>query len=432
MRPAGVFAVLMLGISTALGAQAVPEDSPAAQVPAEFRRPPQLRMDPFRYVSVPRWGVVFDAGGLATNNALNLRDIGALKVLNDADAVLASDLVNTVGLVPAGSAAIGDGQAEGGLYVGGPFGRHLSIGLSAQGRVYGSYIIDEDAVAMLRDGNAEQQTFDVGETAGSGLGTAEIGGHALVRLSPIGSPDGAQITVGGGGRFLSPVVYGEERTTLRDGVPILVGADSVAADLLLETAYTPEVCAPFSSCGSDIAGGSGFAADFMVRIAWPTSGLYVEAQALNIGSVTVEGVERSNLALTVASSDIEVITDALDTARFVVQDTTDVKVRLPRVVRVSAGAWANAFLQLDAAASIPAGGDFELPLAVDLWSTWRFVPALPLRLGLSLGGAAGIGYTAGLGVETRHFYLDFLGGSFGGLFQNATGVAGRFALGVFF
>lgn len=432
MRALRLLAAMMLWGAATVGAQAVPGDSPAARVPVEFRRAPQLRMDPFRYAMVPRWGVVFDAGALAVNNALNLRDVGALKVLNDADAVLASDLVNVVGLVPGGSAAIGDAVAEGGLYIGGPLGGHLSLGLSAQGRAYGSYTIDQDAVAMLREGNAQQQTFDIGETTGNGLGTAEIGGHVIVRLNPIGSPDGAQLTIGAGGRFLSPVVYGEERTTLRDGVPILVSADSVAADVLVETGYTPEVCAPFTSCGSNIAGGSGFAGDFLVRVAWPTSGLYVEAQALNIGSVTVEGVERRNLALTVASSDIEVITDAIDTASFIVQDTTEVKVRLPRVVRVSAGAWANAFLQLDASASIPAGGDFELPLAVDLWSTWRFVPALPLRLGLSLGGTAGIGYTAGLGVETRHFYLDVLGGSFGGLFDDATGVAGRFALGVFF
>ena len=432
MRVVRLLVVLTLFGAATGGAQAVPEGSPATQVPAEFRRVPQLRMDPFRYVTVPRWGVVFDVGALAVNNALNLRDVGALKVLNDADAVLASDLVNAVGLVPAGSGAVGDGQAEGGLYVGGPFGRHVSIGLSAQGRAYGSYTIDQDAVAMLRDGNAEQQTFDVGETAGTGLGTAEIGGHALVRLSPLGSPDGAQLTFGAGGRFLSPVVYGQERTTLRDGVPILVSADSVAADVLLETGYTPDVCAPFSSCGSDIAGGSGFAADFMIRVAWPTSGFYLEAQALNVGSVTVEGVERRELQFSVAATDLEEISDSLDGATFDIVDTVEVKVRLPRVVRVSAGAWANAFLQLDAAASIPAGGDFELPLAVDLWSTWRFVPALPLRLGLTLGGAAGVGYTAGLGVETRHFYLDLLGGSFGGLFENATGVAGRFALGVFF
>jgi hypothetical protein len=381
---------------------------------------------------VPRWGFVFDVGAIAGNNALNLRDIGALKVLNDSSSVLASDLMNAIGLVPAGNAAIGDGQGEGGLYLGGPFGRHVSIGLSAQGRVYGSYQIDKDAVAMLRDGNAEQQAFDVGETQGTGLGTAELGGHALVRFGPVGSPDGAQITVGAGGRFVSPLAYGAEQTTIRDNVPILVSGDSVAADVTLHTGYTTEVCLPAGLTSCSIAGGSGFAGDFLVRVVWPTSGLYVEAQALNVGSVTVEGVERRELVFQVESADLAEITDVLDSATFNILDTVAVEVRLPRVVRVAVGAWANSFLQLDASASIPAGGDFELPVAVDLWSTWRFVPALPLRLGMVLGGASGIGYTAGLGVETRHFYLEALGGSFGGLFANATGVAGRFAVGVFF
>jgi hypothetical protein len=382
---------------------------------------------------VPRWGFVFDAGAVADNNALNLRDLGALKVLNDADAVLASDLVNMIGLVQAGSEALGDGSGTGGVYLGGPFGRHVSVGLSARGQAYGSYRIDEDAIALLREGNAERQTFDVGETQGAGIGTAEFGGHLLVRLGPVGSPDGAQVSLGGGGRYLSPVAYGEQVTTLRDG-PILVSGDSIAADVLLETAYTPDVCAPFA-CSSDIAGGSGFAGDFLVRVAWPTSGLYLEGQLLNVGSLTVEGVERREMRFSVSGTDLGEIADQYDAIRdtgFVIVDTSSVEVRLPRVVRVSAGAWANSFLQLDATASIPAGGDFELPLAVDLWSTWRFVPALPLRLGMVLGGTSGIGYTAGLGVETGHFHFEVLGGSFGGLFSNATGVAGRFALGVFF
>jgi hypothetical protein len=73
-----------------------------------------------------------------------------------------------------------------------------------------------------------------------------------------------------------------------------------------------------------------------------------------------------------------------------------------------------------------------MPLAVDLYSTWRFVNSLPLRAGLVLGGHHGIGYTAGIGVETRNFYLQAMGGSYGGLFANATGVAGLFELGVFF
>jgi hypothetical protein len=37
-----------------------------------------------------------------------------------------------------------------------------------------------------------------------------------------------------------------------------------------------------------------------------------------------------------------------------------------------------------------------------------------------------------VGVETRSFYLELMGGSYGGLLKKATGVAGLFELGVFF
>ncbi|MDH3568941.1 MAG: hypothetical protein OER89_02025, partial [Gemmatimonadota bacterium] len=87
---------------------------------------------------------------------------------------------------------------------------------------------------------------------------------------------------------------------------------------------------------------------------------------------------------------------------------------------------------LDMSATVPLGGDFQIPLAVDLWSTWRLVPAVPLRLGLVLGGSTGIGYTAGIGVETRNLLLQVMGGSFGGWFNDAKGAAARFELGVFF
>lgn len=423
MRRLLVLSLLVVGLGRVSDAQTVPDDSPAAQVGQAYRRTPQLRIDPFRHVLVPRWGIVLSGGGIAANNALNLADIGALIELNDGDAFLISDLLNTVGLVPAGNAAVGDGQAEGGVYVGGPFGRHVSVGLTVQGRAYGSFRMDEDAVAMLRDGNATQQSFDVGETEGAGMATAEFAGHAVVRLGPVGSQDGARVSVGFGGRYIEPVAYARERTTLRDGVPIYVGPDSVGAALELHAAHTPDPA---------LGSGSGFAADFLARIEWPTSGIYFEALAANIGRVTVQGVERRVLSLSVASTDLGEIGDSLDAADFDVQDTTDVTVSLPRVLRLSAGAWANSVLQLDASASIPAGGDLDLPFAVDLWSTWRLTPVLPVRLGLALGGTYGIGYTAGIGIETRSVYVQALGGSFGGLFRSAKGVAGRFEFGVFF
>lgn len=416
----GMVALSLTGVAEA---QTIPDNAQATQVRQAFRRTPQLRIDPFRHMLVPQWGIVLSAGGVAANNALNVSDIGALIKLNDNDAFLISDLLNTVGLVPAGNAAIGDAQGEGGVYVGGPFGDNVSLGFTLQGRGYGSFRMDEDAVAMLRDGNTAQQTFDVGETWGSGLGTAEIGVHAVVRLGPVGSRDGALVRVGFGGRYIEPIAYGREVTVLRDGTPLYVGADSVGAALDLRVAHTPDPA---------LGSGSGFAGDLLARVEWPTSGLYFEVLAANIGKVTVEGVEHRLLALSVTSTDLGEIGDSLDAAEFIVQDTSEVTLSLPRTLRLSTGAWANRYLQLDASASIPIGGEFDLPLAVDLWSTWRLAPILPIRLGLALGGTYGIGYTAGIGVETRNVYVQALGGSFGGLFRGAKGVAGRLELGVFF
>jgi hypothetical protein len=423
MRPPFLVAALVVGLTGVTEGQTVPDDSQAAQVVQAFRRTPQLRIDPFRHMLVPRWGVVVSGGAIAANNALNVSDIGALIELSDNDAFLISDLLNTAGLVPAGNAAIGDGQGEGGVYVGGPFGRSLSLGLTLQGRGYGSFRMDEDAVAMLRDGNASQQSFDVGETWGTGLATAEVGAHAVVRLGPVGSQDGARVSIGFGGRYIEPIAYAQEVTVLRDGTPLYVGADSVGAALDLDVEHTPD-----PSLGS----GSGFAGDFLARVEWPTSGLYFEVLAANLGKVTVEGVERRLLSLSLGSTDLGEIGDSLDTAEFAVQDTSEVKLSLPRTLRLSAGAWANSYLQLDASLSIPAGGDLDLPLAADLWSTWRLAPILPVRLGLALGGTYGIGYTAGIGVETRTVYVQALGGSFGGLFRGAKGFAGRFEFGVYF
>ncbi len=110
----------------------------------------------------------------------------------------------------------------------------------------------------------------------------------------------------------------------------------------------------------------------------------------------------------------------------------DVKVTLPRIVRFSASGWANAILQLDVSATMPVSGEFDTPLAVDVGTTWRFLRQVPLRAGLVLGGRQGFGFTGGLGLETRNFFVVLAGGSLGGLFGNATGVAGRLELGFFF
>jgi len=126
------------------------------------------------------------------------------------------------------------------------------------------------------------------------------------------------------------------------------------------------------------------------------------------------------------------VVDVLDTLDLQIQDTAAVEVTLPRLVRVAASAWANRILQLDLAATMPITGEFASPLSVDVGTTWRLVNAIPLRLGLVLGGHQGVGYNAGFAVEGRSFLFRVAGESLGGLFREATGAGGRFELGVFF
>jgi len=437
MRLAALVLVLALTAAGSLSAQAVPDGSAAARTDRGYRRTPLLRFDPFRHVMVPHWGFVISAGASAANNTINLSDIGALIVIDRDDEILASDLNNLIGLTPAGTGIQGTAEAAGGIYLGGPFGGHFSLGFSARGRAYGSILVDDDVVTLFQEGNAVRQSFLVGETNGAGLGTAEVGGHAVIRLGPIASQDGVRLDIGFGGRYIRPLLYARELALFTEQNQVLIGPDTVAASVGLDLRHTELFKDDPSGLGGqdfdpELASGSGLATDFLVRLSWPTSGFALEAMLANVGSVTIRQVEFETLRFNVATTSLEEFSDSLDVVDFVSDSVAEEKVTLPRFFRLSASAWANRILQIDASATIPAGGDFEAPLTVDLGSTWRLVNALPLRFGLVLGGHHGIGYTAGMGVETRSFYLELMGGSYGGLFKKATGVAGLFELGVFF
>jgi hypothetical protein len=429
MKRAALLLVLALTAAGSLGAQAVPDGSAAARTDRGYRRTPLLRFDPFRHVMVPHWGLVISAGASAANNTINLSDIGALIVIDRDDEILASDLNNLIGLTPAGTGIQGTAEAAGGVYLGGPFGGHFSLGFSARGRAYGSFLVDDDVVTLFQEGNAVRQSFLVGETNGAGLGTAEVGGHAVIRLGPIASQDGVRLDIGFGGRYIRPVAYARELALFSEQNQVLIGPDTVAASVGLDLRHTDFDSIPDYLTSSI---GSGFATDFLVRLSWPTSGFAVEAMLANIGSVTIRRVEFETLRFNVATTSLDEFSDSLDAVDFVSDSIAEEKVTLPRILRLTATAWANRILQIDASATIPVGGDFEAPLTIDLGSTWRLVNALPLRFGLVLGGHHGIGYTAGVGVETRSFYLEVMGGSYGGLLKKATGVAGLFELGVFF
>ena len=78
MRRALFIMTLFVLAGSSLTAQAVPEGSQASGVAAGYRRPVQLRMDPFRHVLIPHWGFVMSGAGVGGNNSLNVNDFRVL------------------------------------------------------------------------------------------------------------------------------------------------------------------------------------------------------------------------------------------------------------------------------------------------------------------------------------------------------------------
>lgn len=317
-------------------------------------------------------------------------------------------------------------------------------------RAYGGASLDDDFVALLRDGNGAREEFSLGDSRVDMLATSEWGAHALIRTGAIGGIDGAHLTVGFGGRYVIPHFYARGASTVANGGFIRVTGEGVAANVALEKA----VAITGSSAGWDDfefedlikRKGSGIVGDLLMRVEWPTSGMALEAMVANLGKLTVQNVELSDWSYNVATTKLEEVLDSLDAfpdelypdstdiqfKEFEVSDTTELDIALPRIVRFTGSAWANRILQLDVSAELPVTGDFAKPLSVDLGSTWRFSRVIPIRFGLVFGGNQGLGYTGGIAIESRHFLMRFAGGSLGGFMQRATGVAGRFEWAFFF
>jgi len=433
MTRAALLLTAALVAGGSLHAQAVPEGSQGSKVPQAYRRTPTVRVDPFRNVMVPHWGLVITGAGIAGNNSMSFKEARALLYLADQDDVLVGDVLDVLNLVPAGQGFEVEGELEGGFYLGGPLGRHLSLGISAQGRGFAVSAIDESAVALLREGNVARDSFPLGSTGGAAIGTQELGLHAVVRLGPFGSPDGMHLALGGGARLLKPVFYYQGSTSIDSR--IVATGDTVGAVIGIDVLATPDV--EFAlDLGNSVVG------DFMVRFEWPSSGIAFEAMLANVGNVTVNNVERKSWNYAVATTDVQEVLDSLDSDPLTdgiqfksldVQDTVDVSVDIPTIARFSVSAWANRILQLDASARVATSGQIlDYPLEVELGTTWRILRVIPLRVGLILGGRQEVGFTGGLGIETRNLLFQIAARSVGGFMQDAHGAAAMLELGFFF
>jgi hypothetical protein len=427
-----------------ISAQAVPSGSQAMRVPAGYRRTPGFGVDPFRNVMIPHWGFVITTGATGSNNALNLRDIGAISYIDSEDTLRIGDLIDALSLIPRGQGLLGSGQVEGGAYLGLSLGQRFMLGVSADGRGYGSLELDDNAVALLRDGNGARQDFSLGESHASALVTGDLGAHSVIRVGPLGSPDGVNMAIGFGARYVRPGLLLRARSLLANGGVIRATGDSVSAEVGVEI---------LSSADLDDNGGSGNNAmddlldrlrgrnggagtvvgDLLVRADWPSAGLAFEGMLLNVGgSVEFGSVSRRADTLSVQATSLDSLRESFDSFDLDVRDSIDVTIQLPRIYRLTASAWANTILQLDIGASGSWGGDVTIPFTVDLVSTWRFVRNLPLRAGLIVGARQGIGYSGGLSIDSRNFLFQVAGQSLGGFFKNATGVGARLDLGFFF
>ena len=433
MTRAALLLTAALVAGGSLHAQAVPEGSQADKVPQAYRRTPTVRIDPFRNVMVPHWGLVITGAGIAGNNSMSFREARALLFLADQDDLLVGDVLDVLNLIPAGQGFEVEGELEGGCYLGGPLGRHLSLGLSAQGRAYGVSTIDESAVALLREGNIARDSFPLGSTGGAAVGTQELGLHAVVRLGPFGGPDGMHLALGGGARLLKPAFYYQGSTSIDSR--IVATGDSVGAVIGINVLATPDVDFALD-LGNSVVG------DFLVRFEWPASGISFEAMLANVGNVTVNNVERKSWTYQVNTTDVQEVLDSLDSDPLTdgiqfksldVLDTVDVSVDIPTIARFSVTAWANRILQLDASARLATSGQIlDYPLEVELGTTWRLLRVVPLRVGLILGGRQEVGFTGGLGIETRNLLFQIAARSVGGFMQDAHGAAGMIELGFFF
>ncbi|HEY2825109.1 MAG TPA: hypothetical protein VGI83_06160, partial [Gemmatimonadales bacterium] len=178
----GAFAAFTVLLPALLRAQAVPDSSQAAQTYSGYRRTPTFRFDPFRHSFNPAWGFIVSVGAAAENNTVSLADGGAVRYLNDQKDFHAGDVVDMLGLVPTGAGVTGDATGGGSFYLGGPIGSHLALGLEGAGDGFAAFKLDDNAVALLRDGNTSRPDFSLGDSKGSVLATASAGAHLLIKL----------------------------------------------------------------------------------------------------------------------------------------------------------------------------------------------------------------------------------------------------------
>lgn len=387
-----------------------------------YRRTPLVGGDPFAGLLVDRPSATLSARAAGGNSALALDELGAILLLAERDSLRPGDALDALGLAPQGRALAGYGDGGAGLRAGLPLGRRLTVGVSLQGRGYGSFRVDEDAVALLRDGNASRSEFMVGESRGDGLAAAEVGAHAVLRPAGIRGPGGARVAIGAGVRLVRPLYYARFLSLLEDRSRVLVSADSVRARVSVASDRTPSVGGR----------GAGALADLMARFEWPNRGVAVEASVRDLGGVNVDGLVRRREDVDISTTRLDTVVDVVESLSFPVTDTVSASVSPPAMVAVTTSVWSGLPVQLDGRILLPVGGDFERPPPVgEVAATWRH-GSLPVRTGVRVGGLSGFGMRLGSGWESDAFFVRASAITSGGIGGAARGVAANLEAGVWF
>lgn len=389
-----------------------------------YRRLPLSDGDPFAHLTEGRGFFTMGARASAANNALSLRDLGAILYLAERDSLRAGDALDALGLVPAGAGLRGEAEAGGGLRIGVPVGGRLTVGLAVGGRGYGSFRVDDDAVALLRDGNGSRSEFGLGASRGGGLLTAEAGLHAALNVAGAPASDDTEVVLGAGLRHVRPVLYGRFRSLLEDRSRIVVAPDSLRARVAVAADRTPSV-------GDR---GTGILGDLMTRVEWPRSGIALEATVRNLGTIRLDDVVRRREDVDLSTTSVDSVMEVVESLSLTVTDTASRTLSPPALVGLAGSVWGGLPMQVDGRLLVPVGGDLGRSRpAGEVLTTWRLGP-LPLRAGVRFGGPAGsgIGGRLGLGVETGSFFLRASAWSDGGLGGEARGLAAKFDTGIWF
>lgn len=386
-----------------------------------------FRNDPFQPLLEGGWSFGHYLSVGAENNTLGVGDLVAIGYLMDD--FRPSDIFLVAGLVPVGDGVRIGTQDRTAITITFPAGRHVTLGVTAGGRVLGSGQIPDNVSALVRDGiTGDEITVDLTEMGAELFGYAEAGLSGVGDIPLLPTPFGlVRLRVGAGVRYIQSVSHvrlgfagdtGEETSTFtltRTGVSTMLNLTSPIGEEILAD------------------GGSGFATDLMVGATLgEMAQLRLAVTDMGSADVTVGLREVRTITMDdVSFVDLSSTADSVGATDTVAAGTRSVP--LPTTFRADASFRPIDMVGVGARLAVPLGEDApSLEPLVQAGVEFRPLQALPLRAGIT-GGDYGAGFYGGFGIDTRGFDLDLELASAGGpALADLRGVMFRSALAIRF